>query len=281
MTTKSPIPGPKVILIGDSGTGKTHAIRTLLDAGVTPFIIFTEPGMEVLGEDLDKCKWRYIAPRTSSWQGLESVLTNINRLDFDGLAKLRDANKTSYTGMLDVVHQCNDFVDQDGVSHGDIMKFGTDRAVVLDSFTGLSDLARQLQIGGKPLMSPGEYQVAQNSLKFVYEKLVKECHCSVIMTAHIAREHDELTGGTTLMVKTLGKALAPEVPIYWSDTIQTLRTGDKFTWSTVGSNITTKARNIPFAAGLEPSFVPLFEGWKKRGGIIESSEEPKKTASVS
>ncbi len=275
--TKSPIPGPKVILIGDSGTGKTHAIRTLLDAGITPFIIFTEPGMEVLGDALDKCKWRYIPTKTSSWTGLNSVLSSINRLDFDGLTKLRDANKSKYTGLLDVVAQCNNFIDQDGVEHGDVMEFGTDRALVIDSFTAMGDMARQLQVGGKPLMSPGEYQVAQNSLKFIYEKLVKECHCSVVMLAHIAREQDELTGGTTLMIKTIGKALAPEVPIYWSDVIQTIRQGDKFSWSTAGTNITVKARNLPIKAGQEPSFAPLFAMWKQRGGVIEAdSAKPAK-----
>ena len=275
--TKSPIPGPKVILIGDSGTGKTHAIRTLLDAGITPFIIFTEPGMEVLGDALDKCKWRYIPTKTSSWTGLNSVLSSINRLDFDGLTKLRDANKSKYTGLLDVVAQCNNFIDQDGVEHGDVMEFGADRALVIDSFTAMGDMARQLQVGGKPLMSPGEYQVAQNSLKFIYEKLVKECHCSVVMLAHIAREQDELTGGTTLMIKTIGKALAPEVPIYWSDVIQTIRQGDKFSWSTAGTNITVKARNLPIKAGQEPSFAPLFAMWKQRGGVIEAdSAKPAK-----
>lgn len=272
--SKSPLPGPKIILIGDSGTGKTHTLRTLIDAGITPFIIFTEPGMEVLGDVLDKCRWRYIPTKTASWTGLASVLKSINTLDFDGLTKLRDANKSQYTGLMDVVNQCNNFIDQDGKDWGDVMEFGTDKCLVFDSFTGMSDMARQLQVGGKPLMSPGEYQVAQNSLKFIYEKVVKECRCPVVMTAHIARETDELTGGTTLMVKTLGKALAPDVPIYWSDVIQTVRIGDKFTWSTAGSNITVKGRNVALAAGLPPSFVPLFEGWKKRGGVIEDSNSP-------
>jgi hypothetical protein len=273
MTERSPIPGPKIILIGDSGTGKTHALRTLIDAGLTPFIIFTEPGMEVLGDILDKCHWRYVGSVSPSWTGLEAILKNINILDFEGLTKLRDSNKTQYTGLFDVVHQCNHFVDQHGQDWGDVMNFGTDKVLCLDSFTGLGDLGRQLMVGNKPLMAPGEYQVVQNSLKFIYEKLVKECHCPIVMTAHIAREQDELTGGTTLMVKTIGKALAPEVPIYWSDVVQTKRTGSKFTWDTAGTNITVKARNLPFATGQLPSFVPLFEGWKKLGGVIELPAE--------
>jgi AAA+ superfamily predicted ATPase len=63
--TRSPIPAPNVLLMGDSGTGKTYAIRTLIEAGITPFIIFTEPGMEVLG-DLDPSSYHFhyvTAPR--------------------------------------------------------------------------------------------------------------------------------------------------------------------------------------------------------------------------
>lgn len=281
MTELSPIPGPKIILIGDSGTGKTHALQTLLDAGITPFIVFTEPGMEVLGNVLDKCHWRYIGSKTPSWGGLKSIMKSINTLDFEGLAKLRDANRSQYTGLLDLVEQCNNFVDSNGEAFGDVMKFGTDRCLVFDSFTGMGDLGRQLTVGNKPLMALGEYQVVQNALKFIYEKLVKECHCSIVLTAHIAREKDELTGGTTLMVKTIGKALAPEVPIYWSDVIQTIRLGDKFTWSTAGSNITVKARNLPIKPSQQPSFKPLFETWKKRGGVIEVSAKESKDSPAS
>jgi hypothetical protein len=36
--------------MGASGTGKTHSIRTLVDAGLEVFVLFTEPGMEVLAD---------------------------------------------------------------------------------------------------------------------------------------------------------------------------------------------------------------------------------------
>ena len=34
--------GTKTLLMGSTGTGKTHSIQTFLDAGVTPFCLFTE-----------------------------------------------------------------------------------------------------------------------------------------------------------------------------------------------------------------------------------------------
>jgi len=100
---KSPLPGPKVILLGDSGTGKTYSIRTLLDAGLTPFIIFTEPGMETIGEVLDKCHYTYLPPAQIGWDGLKSIAKMVNTLDYEGIAKMQDANKRRYDEFLKII----------------------------------------------------------------------------------------------------------------------------------------------------------------------------------
>src|SRR5258708_38749125 len=57
---KSPLVGPKILLMGEGGNGKTHSIRTLVDAGIKPFVIALEPGFEVLGAvPPTKLAWRY------------------------------------------------------------------------------------------------------------------------------------------------------------------------------------------------------------------------------
>lgn len=266
------IPGPKVILMGDSGTGKTYSIRTLLDAGITPFVIFTEPGMEVLGDILDKIHWKYIPPGQVGWEGLGNIAKMINTLDYEGVAKMRDSNKTKYQELLRIIEQCNDFVDQNDEHFGDVMTWGTDRALVIDSLSGLNDMASQLTVGGKPVKGMQDWQVAQNMLKFFIDKLTTQCKCTFILMTHLAREKDEITGGTTLMVSTLGQKLAPELPKYFSDAIQAIRTGDKFSWSTSGSNIAVKARNVPISNQIPPSFKLLIEKWKTRGGEIIPSK---------
>ena len=272
MTNRSPIPGPKVILLGDSGTGKTHSIRTLLDAGLTPFIIFTEPGMEAIGDILDKCHYRYIKPSMEGWEGLANIAKMVNTLDFSGVAKMVDSNKRKYTEFMDIIEQCNHFVDQNGKDWGDVMNFGTDKVLVIDSLSGLNDMASNLVVGGKPVKAMQDWQVAQNMLKKLIDKLCTGCHCSLVLMAHIARETDEVTGGTRLFVSTLGKALAPDLPAYFSDVIQTQRQGSKWTWDVSGTNIAVKGRNVTFTANQAPSFKPLIDSWKSRGGVIESSE---------
>jgi len=282
--TKSPIPGPKIILLGDSGTGKTHSIRTLLDAGLTPFIIFTEPGMETIGDVLDRCYYTYLPPAQVGWESLKAVAKMVNVLAYDGIAKMQDANKSKYTEFLQIIETCNDFVDQNGKSWGDVMDFGTDKVLVIDSLSGLNDMASNLVVGGKPVKGMQDWQVAQNMLKKLIDKLCTGCHCSFVLMAHIARETDEVTGGTRLFVSTLGKSLAPDLPAYFSDVIQTIRSGDGWTWDVSGTNIAVKGRNVPFTSKQLPSFKPLIEAWKKRGGVIElpsTGEEVKSASSKS
>lgn len=274
MTNKSSIPGPKIILLGDSGTGKTTSLRTLLEAGLEVFIIFTEPGMEVLGDVLDKCHYKYIPPGQIGWKGLMDVANLVNKLSYEGIAKMSDANKSRYTEYMQILETCNNFVDQNGVSYGDVMTWNTDRVLVIDSLSGLNDQASNLVVGGKPVKGQQDWQVAQNMLKKLTDMICTGCHCSFVLTSHIAREKDEITGGTRLFVNTLGKALAPDLPAYFSDVIQTIREGSNWTWDVSGSNIAVKGRNVPFTAKQKPSFVPLFEAWKKRGGKIEKTDPP-------
>lgn len=279
--SKSPVPGPKVILMGDSGTGKTYSIKTLLDAGITPFIIFTEPGMETIGDVLDKCYYTYIPPAQAGWDGLLNIGKMVNVLAYDGIAKMTDSNKSKYDELLKVMQACNNFVDQNGKNWGDVMNFGTDKALVIDSLSGLNDMASNLVVGGKPVKGMQDWQVAQNMLKKLTDKLCTGCRCTFILTAHISRETDEVTGGTRLMVNTLGKSLAPNLPAYFSDVIQTVRVGNEWFWDLSGTNIAVKGRNVPFLAKQQPSFQPLIENWKAKGGIIESFEEPEETKAAS
>ena len=48
MTNKPSLPGFNVMLMGPAGSGKTHSIGTLVDAGIEVFYLALEPGLESL-----------------------------------------------------------------------------------------------------------------------------------------------------------------------------------------------------------------------------------------
>lgn len=270
---QSPIPAPKIILMGPSGTGKTHSIRTLVDAGITPFVIFTEPGMEVLSDiPKEKLHWKYIPAGAGSILELKDIADKVNKFSFEALTKMTDANRSKYNQFIQVLNTCNQFVcDRTGEDFGDSATWPTSRCLVIDSLTGLGKMAMNLVVGGKPTKSMPDWGLAQDMIKKLVDYTTNNLRCGFVLIAHVARERDEITGGTYVTINTLGQKLAPELPLFFSDVIMAKREAAKFTWSTAESGSDTKARNVPLEANMPPSFVPLYSNWIKKGGIIESA----------
>lgn len=262
------VPGINVMLCGTTGTGKTHSIRTLVDAGLEVFVLFTEPGMEVLADiPSDKLHWRYIAPASPEFTDMISSAEKINSLSFKALTELPDINKRKYTEFVDVLTCLSNFkCDRTGETFGSVDSWGPNRALVVDSLTGLSLMAMNLVTGSKPVKSMADWGVAIDNLERLITKLCVDTKCHFVLTAHLERETDEVTGGTTLMASTLGRKLAPKLPRFFSDVIHVKRNADKFVWSTATSNVDLKARNLPIREDIPPSFVALIDSWKKKAG---------------
>jgi hypothetical protein len=254
------------MLCGTTGTGKTHAIRTLVEAGLEVFVLFTEPGMEVLADlPTDKLHWRYIAPASPAFADMISSAQKINSMSFEALTKLPDINKRQYTEFIDVLTSLSDFTcDRTGQRYGSVDSWGPERVIVVDSLTGLSLMAMNLVTGSKPVKSMADWGVAIDNLERLITKLCVDTKCHFVLLAHLERETDEVTGGTSLMASTLGRKLAPKLPRFFSDVIQAKRNADKFVWTTAASNVDLKARNLPIADNLPPSFVPIINTWKSR-----------------
>lgn len=260
------IPGFNTLLVGPTGTGKTHCIRTLLDAGIEPFILFTEPGMEVLGPDADKIHWAFIPPATTDWSTLIDSAKKINTLAHDALIKMAGVNKAKYSQFIEVLTCLHDFKDQNGELFGDVSDWGPDRAIILDSLSGLSVMAMDLVVGSKPVKTLPDWGVAIDNLERLIQKLCMDTKCHFIMTAHLEPERDEVSGAIRNYPSTLGKKLAPKIPRYFSDVILTRLDDQSFYWATISGQTDLKARNLPLSKELQPSFTNLVEGWKKNGG---------------
>ena len=265
------IPGFKTLLLGAVGTGKTHSLRTLTDAGLEVFAIFTEPGMEVVADiSSDKLHWKYISPSTVSWTAMLDSAKKLNTLSFESLTKLPHINRGEHSEFLSVITALSNYTDdRTGKTFGPVDDFDQTRVLWIDSLSGLNIMAMNLIAGSKPVKSPGDWGVAMENLERIIQKLTTDLKCHVVLVGHLERESDELTGGSTLMVSTLGKKLAPKIPRFFSDVIQAKRVDTKFTWSTITPNCDLKARNIPWAEGMPPSFGPLITKWKERnaGGV--------------
>ena len=270
---KSSLPGFNCMLMGPAGSGKTHAIGTLVDAGIEVFYLALEPGLEsLLGYWADSGKpvptnlhWHTLKAPDTSFLDMLDTATKINTFSLEMLAKMTDPHKSRHNQYLELFKTLNDFEDQrDGKKFGAVNTWGTDRCLVIDSLTGLNNAALSLVIGGKPVRSQSDWGIAQQQLEGLLRKLCDGCSCHFVLLAHVERESDLVLGGVKLMASTLGKALAPKIPAMFSDVILTVRQGDKWTWDTANVMADLKTRNLPIKSDNPPSFASVVAKWRAR-----------------
>ena len=275
-----PLVGPKICLMGLGGTGKTFALGTLCEwaerNGFEVAILFTENSQEtLLGYFRDKGKepppnvfWHQQGTKPISLKNLIQQADNVGKLSYEALAKSTDGNRGGENNAFwKILLSCSAFKDdRTGKDLGGVETFPITRIFVMDSLTETANAAMKMQIGSRPMASPGDYGVAQNNLMNFLRLLTQGCVCPFIMTAHVDRETDAVTQSTKVMIKAIGKALATEIPTLFSDIIYTMREGSKFTWDTAAYGVDTKTRSLGYRAGILPDFGPLMDTWKKRSG---------------
>lgn len=268
--------GTKTLLLGPPGSGKTTSLVTFIEAGLELFVIGTEPGFEEVildvmrarGLDMSKLHYRYISPASAPWSALKSMARQINIMGYDGLSSLKTGiDKQSYTQFMDLLSCLSDFTDQNGVNFGPVDEFPENVAFAMDSLSGLNVMALDMMIGGKPTAHQGEWGVAMNAEEKLILKLTSDLKCFFVLTAHVEKEPDILTGVPLTMVGALGRKLAPKLPRTFSDVILSVKEGAKFTWSTAAVNVDLKSRSLPIKDGLRPDFGQIVEVWKQRNDI--------------
>jgi hypothetical protein len=267
------------MLLGGTGSGKTTALCTAADLGLNVRILFTEPGMETVGQYFkdrgkpipDNIQWAYVAPAAPDWAKMIDSATKINSMSFKALADLSDINKREFDEFIRILTLLANFKsDRNGQTYGAADSWGTDTLLALDSMSGLAMASMNLVTGSKPVKSMADWGVAIDNLERLITKLTTGLRCHFAMTAHLERETDEITGGTQLMASTLGKKLAPKLPRFFSDVVHCKRDGTKWVWATDTTNVDLKARNLPIKDGMQPTFAAILESWKANGGVIES-----------
>ncbi len=276
MTAPAPpfiLPGFNVLLMGPSGTGKTHAIGTLVDSGVETFYLAMEAGFESLagywtdaGKPIpENLHWHRLAPAETNFTEMMASAKNINTLPLDALAKLADPSRGKYNQFYKLLEALNDFPDdRTGTKFGPVNKWDQTRALVIDGATGVSNAALSLVVGGKPVRSMSDWGIAQNQVENLLRMLCDACPCHFILISHVERETDAILGGVKLMISTLGKALAPKIPAMFSDVILCERAGEKWTWNTASMMADVKTRNLPIKPDNSPTFAAVMDKWLSR-----------------
>lgn len=213
----------KFIMIGDSGTGKTGALTSLVGAGYKLRILDTDNGLDSLKAFVRK--------------EFPDKLTNV---DFE---TRRDEYKATTQGP--VVTKPTAFVEclklmqtwSDGSSP---QEWGKDTFFVLDSMTGLGKAAFEFAKGLNPsAKDPRQwYHAAQQAIENTVALLTSEAfHANVIVISHVIYKEQQ-DGTTKGWASSIGSALGPTIPKYFNTLVLAERTG-------FGQNVKRKIKTVP------------------------------------
>lgn len=278
------VSAPSVLLLGEMGSGKTTALRSLVDLGFEVFMIPTEPGYQDIVGDIpnEKLKWHYIPafggredrPEGHNFDIVLDAAKLLNTTHHDAIQKAGGVNKQNHQQFIDLIATCNNFVDdRSGKSFGDVSKWDHNRVLFLDGLSGVKEMAIRVTVGDKPFLELRDYSAVQFLIQQLINGLCSRTRAMFVCTAHLERETDPNTGSYKLMVSVPGKALAPVLPRFFSDSIfcrMDVQNGKPvWTWNTLSPEVTVKSRNLPMQAGLAPNFAQLVTNWRKRVGIIK------------
>lgn len=271
--------GPKVLLEGSSGAGKTHSLGTLVDwaARQSPplevFVLFTENGLETLkGYWADRglpipenLHWHVSCTPAIDLKSLIAGAKNVGLLTYEALTKTLDPNRAANNPWEKLLTVLVDFPDdRTGAKFGNIGTWGTDRILINDSLSETANACLRMSTGNKPMAAQQEYLVSQTNLMNWLRYMTQALRCTFVMTAHVQRQVNEITGTTQLMTKAIGKAIADEIPPLFSDVIYCAREGTNWFWDTAAANVDVKTRSLPVQAKLSPDFAQIMEKWKAR-----------------
>lgn len=262
--------------MGPPGSGKTDALTTVLQhKSIEKLVVLgTEPRFHesiidsAVRRGLDKAKiaTHLVAPTSTPIESMIETANLIHTMSYEGLAGMKQGiQKQRYGQFITLLKSLQSFTDDiTGEVLGPVSKFPSSWVFALDSLSGINIMCRDLVVGAKPAPAQGEWGVMMDQEERLLNELSSSVPCLFILTAHIDREADQISGGTKVVVGALGNKLGPKIPRFFSEVINTKLANNTYLWSTSEHGYDLKRRSLPISDKIEPSFVPIIEAWRKR-----------------
>lgn len=207
----------KLLLIGDSGSGKTGALTSLVKAGYKLRILDMDNGLDPLRvfvsrecpDKAENVEFRTLRDKRKATPA-GSVIDGQPRAFIDALMMLDRWKYKTASG--------------EEIDYGIPSAWGPECILVLDSLTFLSDAAFAWREPLTPRSRDGKYDPravykdAQDAIENVLALLTGESfRCNVIVTSHV-RYVDNPDGTKKGYPTSVGSALSPSIPRYFNST---------------------------------------------------------------
>jgi hypothetical protein len=241
----------KLLAIGDSKSGKTGSLVSLVKAGYKLRILDFDNGLDVLKQFV-----------------LRDCPQNLGNIEY---RTLRDNYKATEEGPV-IEGKATAFINAlkmldrwvyDDIDYGDPAEWGPDVILVIDSFTFMSDAAFAFR---EPLTPKGKmgtydkravYGDSQNQLEKVLAALTSgNFKTNVIVISHV-RYVDNPDGMKKGYPSSVGAALSPTIPAYFNNVVRYANIGGRRQIETISSPMFDLATAKPFEM---PNKLPIETG---------------------
>jgi len=227
IATASPI---KALFMGESGSGKTCALASLLDAGYKVRVLDLDNGIETLKHLLSSEKSRY--KRDCLDRLAYITLTEPMRF---AQGRIIPAKATVWQSAMTMLDNWRNAKPELGTvcDLGSASKWGSDTVLVIDTMSTLSNAALNFHLAMQGALGQVRSQnearrdigVAQQLIRTLCQYLSDiSLHCNVLVNCHIVYVKQDGTGDLTPGEKAptqgfpaaIGRALSPEIPRYFN-----------------------------------------------------------------
>jgi hypothetical protein len=225
----------KMLLIGDSGSGKTGALAALAADGYNLRILDFDNGLSALVEYLTTPSSLYVAGKPP----FKPVPDAVGRVHYSTCTdEMKQANGRIWAKKAEAWAKALKLLDnweEDGVKFGPLSSWGPKDILVIDTLTKMCDVAMnhhlQMNAALGTVRTQNEWrrdigavqQMVRDVLQLLFDKNVA---CNVIINSHITMVNDQgvapgadgTSSSATGYPSAVGRALSPHIP-RWFDSV--------------------------------------------------------------
>jgi hypothetical protein len=262
--------GFKALCFGETATGKTASLATLLLAGQKVRLLSADnnanagikAGLALYKINKEEVDLSICVPERSFMPitDMLSIVDNYLKTDIDALMKGKDKFRKHNTGFKNIIEGASEFKDSiTGESKGIVHEWGTDTTFVIDSLTVICNEIQLTVTGNKPSTLP-EWGAQQGLLKFFLNFITNNLKCNVVLLAHPDKDQDAITGATRIYPSNLGKAMNGTISSNFSDVMYSQKESKKYFWSTEHRTAVCSGRDLPQAENIPQDYRAFFKG---------------------
>lgn len=212
---------------------------------------------------MDHIHYKRIQSHPEGLDQLEEIAKKLNTLPWASVNVASTVAPKRFTGFMEVIQTLKNFVcDRCGASFGSVLTWQADRAIVLDSVSGLNDIVMGSVAGNSITKSQPQYGTAQTQEMSIIHTLL-QCKPHFICIGHLTRAADD-TGNITVSTDLIGVKLGPGFPKIFGEVYMSYKDGIGFFWDANNGKVSTKSRIFSVQENLnkiKQDFGPIIQRW--------------------